>query len=98
MARKREANVALDAVVAIDEAMPDQEVAIEVASLPTPTVGGVLVGLLPAINGIHGGCRVCLEHFAERANAALVEQGVPYRYIATPREPGFGTVTLESVA
>jgi hypothetical protein len=39
----------------------------------------VLAGLLPAINGVHGGCDVCRNHFAERANAVLEADGVPWR-------------------
>jgi hypothetical protein len=43
-------------------------------------VGDLLTDLLPAINGVHGGCDVCRNHFAERANAVLEADGVPYRY------------------
>lgn len=59
----------------------------------------LLEGLLPAINGIHGGCYVCLEHFAHRANTAFIKQGQPYRLEVAKQQdtPNLGTVTLVDV-
>jgi hypothetical protein len=53
------------------------------ASVTVIGVPDVLAALLPAVNGIHGGCMVCLEHFTERANAALADLGQPQRYVVT---------------
>jgi hypothetical protein len=50
-----------------------------VLALHAPTAQMVLAALLPVINQIHGGCDVCRNHFADRANAVLAADGVPWR-------------------
>jgi hypothetical protein len=59
----------------------------------------LLEGLLPAINGIHGGCYVCLEHFVHAANTAFIEHGQPYRLEVARQQdkPNLGTVALVDV-
>ena len=53
-----------------------------------PTTLGLLAALLPAVNRIHDGCPVCLEHWVERSNRALRRLGVPYRFARPVDELG----------
>jgi hypothetical protein len=39
-----------------------------------------LDALIPAVNGVHGECIVCLEEFIETANVGLSEKGSEFRY------------------
>jgi hypothetical protein len=62
-------------------------------------VEAVLLALLPAVCGIHGGCIVCLDHWEERANKALSDLGVPWCF-EVHRERGLAEaerVTLSKV-
>ena len=58
----------------------------------------MLDALLPVVGEIHGGCTVCLTHWAERANAVLEGMGLPWRYVTTVTEvPLISTVALATV-
>ena len=58
----------------------------------------VLTDLLVAINGIHGGCAVCLEHFAERSAPVFERHGIPFRYTTNRPGPMTATAVLTEMA